>query len=82
MALLSIALVSSEDGIIRALRQISLGHDFSVALHKAIREQEGKPFDRDTHNKRIAEVYRKYPTTQALLKRAYASCFVEASHNN
>jgi hypothetical protein len=78
MALLTIILVSSEDGIIRALRQISLSHNFSVALFDAIRAQIERPFSRAEHDKRIAETYVQYPTSQALLRRATATCIVEA----
>jgi hypothetical protein len=51
MALLSIILVSAEDGIIRALRQISLGHNFSVKLFDAIRAQAQQPFDAARHTR-------------------------------
>lgn len=78
MALLTIILVSSEDGIIRAMRQISLGHDFSKALYEAIRAQAARPFDRATHDAQLAQVYRAYPTVQALLTRAQATCIVES----
>lgn len=79
MALLSIILVSAEDGIIRALRQISLGHDFSVKLFDAIRDQSRQPFDQARHDQVIASVYRRYPTSQALLKQAIATCVVEGN---
>lgn len=82
MALLTIILVSSEDGIIRALRQISLGHDFSRALFEAIRAQAARPFDRATHDAHIAQVYRQYPTVQALLTRAQASCIIPGRIEN
>lgn len=82
MATLTIILVSSEDGIIRAMRQISLGHDFSKALYDAIREQATQPFDRAEHDARIARVYRQYPTTQALLRQAKVSCIIEAKNQN
>lgn len=79
MALLTIILVSSEDGIIRALRQISLGHDFSKALYDAIREQAARPFSRSEHDAVIARVYRQYPTPQALLTQSRATCIMEGS---
>lgn len=78
MALLSIILVSAEDGIIRALRQISLGHDFSKALYDAINAQYARPFDRTEHDRKIAAVYAVYPSSQALLARAQATCIVPA----
>jgi hypothetical protein len=80
-ALLTIILVSSEDGIIQALRQIWLGHDFSQALYNAIREQARKPFDASLHDKRIARIYQRYPSTQALLQRSRISCEVASNHH-
>lgn len=82
MALLTIILVSAEDGIIRALRQISLGHDFSKTLFDAIREQSSRPFNRAEHDRQIAETYRRYPTTQALLMLAQATCIVDVIQDN
>ena len=79
MALLTIILVHAETGIIAALRQISLGHDFSVTLHNAIRGQAERPFNQARYDRQLAEVYRKYPTTQALLLRAQATCIIEES---
>jgi hypothetical protein len=79
-AILTIILVSSEDGIIKALRQIKLGHDFSVALHTAIREQASQSFNQIKYDAQIAEVYRKYPTTKILLQRAQATCIVKSSN--
>lgn len=81
-ALLYIVLVSAETGIIRALRIISLGHFFSVALHEAIREQAERPFNQACYDRQLAEVYRKYATTQALLKRATISCIIERGNEN
>jgi hypothetical protein len=81
MAVLTIILVSAEDGIIRAMRQISLGHDFSKALYDAIRKQTQQPFDPAQHDRAIANVYRQHPTTQALLRQATATCIVETSVN-
>lgn len=77
MALLTTILVSAEDGIIRALREVSLGHNFSQALFDAIRTQAEQPFDASRHDQAIAAVYQRYPSTQALLKQAIATCIVE-----
>jgi hypothetical protein len=80
-ALITIILVSAEDGIIRALRQISLGHDFSKALYEAIRQQSQRPFSPAQHDSALADAYRRYPTTQALLRQARATCIVESNSN-
>lgn len=77
MATLTIILVSAEDGIIRAIRQISLSHDFSVGLFDTIRKQTEQPLDRAEHDRRIALTYRQYPTSEALRRIAQASCIVE-----
>lgn len=76
-ATITIILVSSEDGIIRAIRQIALSHDFSVALYQAIREQIDKPFDRQEHDRNIAATYAQYPTPQSLLRKATATCIIK-----
>lgn len=78
-ALLTIILVSSEDGIIRALRQISLSHEFSIKLFDAIREQTTRPFDRVQHDLKIARVYSKYPTSKALRSVSIATCVIPGS---
>jgi len=77
-----IILVHAETGIIAALRAISLGHDFSKALYDAIRDQANKPFSPTKHDQAIASVYRKYPTTTALLPLARASCIVDPDSSN
>lgn len=81
-ALLTIVLVSAEDGIIRALRTLSLGHDFSNALHTAIREQMGKPFDQARYDRQLANAYQRYPTTQVLLKRVKVTCIIQSGNEN
>jgi hypothetical protein len=75
-AVLTIILVSAEDGIIRAIRQVFLSHGFSSRLFEAIRKQTEQPFNHDEHNRHIAEAYRRYPTPQALLEQAQISCFI------
>ena len=81
-AVLTIILVSAEDGIIRALRQIALGHDFSKALYDAIRAQTQQEFSAKKHDEIIAETYRKYPTSHHLLRIAQATCIVESHIHN
>jgi hypothetical protein len=73
---LSIILVAAETGIIQALRQISLGHDFSMALHTAIREQAMRPFKPASYDRQLEQAYKQYPTTSDLLKRSVATCVV------
>jgi hypothetical protein len=78
-ALLHIVLVSTEDGIIRTLRIISLKYDFSVALHKAIRVQAQEPFNQARYDRQLDQNYQRYPTTQELLKQATAHCLIGSS---
>ncbi len=78
MALLTIILIGCEDGIIKAMRQISLGSYFSQKLYQAIQSQAQQPFNQAEYDSQLARTYRKYPTTQALLRQAQASCIVES----
>lgn len=78
MVPITIILVSAEDGIIRALRRVWLGHDFSEKLYTAIREQYNKPFNRGKHYGDIGRIYKKYPSPRDLLNIAVATCIVEA----
>lgn len=83
MVPLTIILVSSEDGIIRALRRVFLGHDFSEKLYSAIakqviEQQDNKYFSREKHLANVARVYKKYPSTKQLLAIAQATCIIES----
>jgi hypothetical protein len=75
-AIITIILVSAENGIIQALRQIALSCDFSIKLHNAIREQASKPFNSQEHYKQIAKTYAQYPTSKQLAKDAISICII------
>jgi hypothetical protein len=62
-ALLWITLVSSEDGIIRAQRGVTLSPTFTHSLHHAIRSQAMRPFNPDECTTAISKVFLNYPTT-------------------
>lgn len=68
-ALLQIFLVDAATGILRAMRTVSLSHDFTRKLHKAITEQSTQPFSSTAHDAAIAATYARFKT-KALLGRA------------
>lgn len=70
-ALLSIILVESTTGIIKAIRGISLATVFSRRLHQAIREQAAAPFDQAAYDRKLAALYRNHSSKQ-LFSRAIA----------
>ncbi len=72
-AVMNITLVSANDGIIQAIRMVSLSPDFTRKFHGAIRRQAGLPFDQSGYNHRLNEIFRKYQTKD-LLKRDVAQC--------
>jgi hypothetical protein len=50
-ALLTIILVSAEDGIVRALRACTFSPEFTRSLHRAIAEQAAAPYDPTAHRR-------------------------------
>jgi hypothetical protein len=71
-AVLEIVLVDAATGIIKALRDVSLSPEFTRALHQAIREQAEAPFDRRAYDRALQEAYRRWPTSEAMLRDAQA----------
>lgn len=68
-AILSVVLVSAEDGIVRALRQVSFSPEFTRALHKAIWEQAHAPAESRPGGRFEAvhqAIYARHPTAEAL----------------
>jgi hypothetical protein len=70
--ILNVVLVDSSNGIIKALRTISLDYEFSVKLVWLIGNQIEQPFSEAAHDASIAEAYRQYPKTSDMLKVAVA----------
>lgn len=66
-ALLTVILVQQETGVVRALRTVTFSPAFTVALHAAIRKQAETPYDPATYDRDLAALYRRYPTSSALL---------------
>lgn len=74
-ALLFVSLVDASTGILLTLRVVSLSPEFTVALHDAIRRQARTAFrGREDHEKRVARIFRRYPTTEALVAAATVRC--------
>ncbi len=55
--LLPIILVEATDGIVRAIRVVTLPHDFAAALHDAIRAQASALWDAAAYDLHLARVY-------------------------
>lgn len=72
-AQITLFLINADTGILLAIRQTSLSHDFTVALHQAIREQAARPFDQVLFDRQLRMLYSKY-NSSALLKLAIARC--------
>ena len=69
-ALVQIVLVDASTGVIKAMRAITWSPEFTAAIHKAIREQASRPFDRAEHDRIIAATYRKFPDSADMLNVA------------
>jgi hypothetical protein len=59
-ALLHIMLVDASNGIIKAMRVISMPGEFVQALHKAINEQAKLPFKRSDYNGELESLFAGY----------------------
>jgi hypothetical protein len=68
--LLSLRLVDSEDGIIRAQRSVTLSPDFTRALHRVLRIQAEQPFDPEAYVRAVSALYLGRPSTTDLVDRA------------
>jgi hypothetical protein len=63
-AALSIILVNAENGLVEALRVLALGHKFSKRLHRAIREQERRPFNQAAYEQQLKRLFGRYTSEQ------------------
>lgn len=73
-ALLHVLLVDADTGLVQALRVLTLSPDFTRLLHAAIRAQALRPWRVTRYDARLAALYQRYPTSEALLERADARC--------
>jgi hypothetical protein len=67
-ALLHILLVNATGGEIRVLRAVTLSPEFTRSLYAAISTQAQLPWDKAWYDRRLAELYRRYSTTEALVQ--------------
>lgn len=63
-------LVDAETGIVRAIRVNGLPNKLSREIVKAIEQQIANPIDRQDYSHRIDAIYGRYPTTEAMFKKA------------
>jgi hypothetical protein len=56
-ARLAVVLVEGTDGIVRAVRPLSLSAEFSLALQTAIRDQADRPFEREEYQRQAAGLW-------------------------
>ena len=71
-ALLTVFLVDSSDGVLKAIRQVAMTNDFTRKLHLAILEQAKEPFDSREHFAKCRKIQSAY-TVKELVRRAVAS---------
>lgn len=57
---LQIFLIDATTGILKVMRYVGLGHEFSIRLRDAILDQKSKPFDNGIYNFKINDVYKRY----------------------
>lgn len=67
-------LVSAEDGIVRAIRQVSWSPHFSRAVRAAIQEQAAAPFVGSVPYERTIEAVYARHETKSMVARAVAKC--------
>jgi hypothetical protein len=70
-AIVNIALIESSTGILKALRAVTLSTEFTRLLHHVIYEQANNPWPGgEAYDRQLANVYKRYPTSEALLETA------------
>jgi hypothetical protein len=67
-ALLHVILVDATDGIVRALRVVTIPTDITRYLHTAIRIQAASPYGPGQHDADIADAYRLYPHSREIAR--------------
>jgi hypothetical protein len=67
--LLTVFLVDSGDGILKAIRQVGMTNDFTRKLHLAILKQAKEPFDSGEHFAKCKKIQAAY-TVKELVRRA------------
>jgi hypothetical protein len=57
---LTVVLVEGRDGVVKAVRPLTLSAEFSQALHRALREQAQRPYDEEEYQRQAAELARQW----------------------
>ena len=63
-AILTIILVEATSGVVLALRGVTFSPEFTRAIHRAIADQVGAPYDRTAHERWANETTRRLSTHQ------------------
>jgi len=69
-AVLTLALVDADTGLVRALRVVTYSPRLSRLFLDGLRTQLETPFDRAQHQATIASLYQRYATSTELARRA------------
>jgi hypothetical protein len=72
--LLHVILVAAETGIIRALRAVTFSPEFTAILRQQIRAQAAQPWGPARYDAGLADLYRRYPTTERFVAAALCRC--------
>ena len=67
----TIVLVEGNDGIVRAVRPVTLSPDFSLALHTAVRDQASRSFDEKEYERQAGALHQQWRAGE-LVNRAGA----------
>lgn len=70
---LSIYLVDASNGVLRAMRSVTLSHEFAQILHTAIKRQAEKIFNQAEYEKQLSSLYERF-TPEDLLERSVLTC--------
>ena len=71
---LSLVLVDANNGLVSALRFVTLSPHYSQVFYRELRRQAAEPFNIDNHNRSINLVYKTHPESRSL---ARAALFIE-----
>jgi hypothetical protein len=67
-ALVTIILVEATSGIVLAIRTVRFSPEFTRAIHRAIRDQAGAPYDRAAHERWAEGMTARFSTDQLWVK--------------
>jgi hypothetical protein len=67
-ALVTVILVETRTGILKALRAVTYSPEFTRAFHKAIAEQASMPYHQAEHERRVEAIAHQYSTDQLWVK--------------